>query len=412
MASQLGKRFHLKESRSTQWLSWTCGRPSEFDLEFQVLNWVLITSALMGVLLTVENLILQIPSPAAESTLGVTAISLGGYYLVRIKKKYSRTIAPLLYAFYILTVTFIWFSSDGLEGAMPYFYIVPILAGVSIMHGRTQRIVLSATILHLFALITIEKIAPQMVSPYLSDYARWLDTLVGVSYAVSYGLGYTSILMYNLNQRRELADQLLLNILPKPIAERLKYAPNEVVADSHDYVTVLFADVVNFTPMSAQMSPVDLVNLLNKVFTTFDQIAEKYGIEKIKTIGDCYMIAGGVPFPRIDHAQAVTQFALEIRDLVTRTDFDGKKLNFRFGISSGPLVGGVIGQKKFAYDLWGDTVNTASRMESNSQPNTIQITESTYRLIKEDFACVSQGKIQVKGKGEIDVWYVDCAKSI
>ncbi|HSA33658.1 MAG TPA: adenylate/guanylate cyclase domain-containing protein [bacterium] len=410
MVSQLTKRFHFKKSHGEQWLTLICGHPSVFDLEFQVLNWVLMMNAMMGVLLTAENIILHIPFPAAEATLGVTVFSLIGYYIVRIRKKFLRIIAPLIYAVFLLPTTFIWFDSAGLEGGVPYLYIVPILAGVSIMRGRTQMIVLSITVIHLFALIVIESICPQLVSPYPSEFARWLDTLIIIVYTVVYGLGYTSILMYNLEQRRELTEQLLLNILPKPIAERLKYAPNEIVAESHDYVTVLFADLVNFTAMSAQMSPVDLVNLLNKVFTEFDRVAEKYGIEKIKTIGDCYMVAGGVPLPRVDHAQAITQFALEIRNFVANNEFDGKKLDFRFGISSGPLVGGVIGQKKFAYDLWGDTVNTASRMESTGKANTIQITEETYRLIKDDFVCVSQEKIRVKGKGEIAVWYVESAK--
>jgi len=178
-----------------------CGHNKDFALEYQVLNWVLVSSAFIGVLLTLENLLLRIPFPAAESTLVVTAASLFGYYLVRIKKSFSRLIAPLLYVFFLFPVTFIWFSSDGLEGAMPYFYIVPILAGVSIMHGRTQRLVLSVTILHLFALITVEKIAPQFVSPYPSDYARWLDTLVGVIYTVGYGVGYTSILLHVVGDR-------------------------------------------------------------------------------------------------------------------------------------------------------------------------------------------------------------------
>ncbi len=184
-----------QSSARTQWLYFICGTTGDFALEYQVLNWVLVTSAFMGVLLTVENIMLQIPFPAAESTLMVTIFSLLGYYLVRFKKIFSRLIAPLMYIVFLIPLTFIWFSSDGLEGAMPYFYIVPILAGVSIMHGRTQRIVLSATVLHLLVLIMVEKIAPQMVLPYPSAYARWLDTLVGVIYAVSYGIGYTSILL-------------------------------------------------------------------------------------------------------------------------------------------------------------------------------------------------------------------------
>jgi len=197
--SEKHDKFH--ENYITKWLSLICGHTSHFELEYQVLNWVLVTSALMGILLTIENYILRIPSPAAESTLMVTALSLFGYYIVRIKKKLSRIIAPLLYLFFLFPVSFIWFSSNGLEGAMPYFYIVPILAGVSIMHGRTQKIVLSVTIIHLFVLIAVEKIAPQIVSPYPSDYARWLDTLVGVIYAVSYGVGYTFILLQVVRAR-------------------------------------------------------------------------------------------------------------------------------------------------------------------------------------------------------------------
>ena len=178
-----------------------CGYPGEFELEFQVLNWVLLTSAFLGILMTVENLILQLPSLAAESTLVVTAISFAGYYIVRIKKKFSRIVAPLLYVAFLLPVTFLWFSSNGLEGAMPYLYIVPILAGATIMRGRLRLIVLSVTILNLFTLIAIERIAPQLISPYPSEYARWIDTLIGVIYAVSYGLGYIGILMSNLNYR-------------------------------------------------------------------------------------------------------------------------------------------------------------------------------------------------------------------
>ena len=185
----------------TRWLSLICGDASHFELEYQVLNWVLVTSAIMGILLTLENFILQIPSPAAESTLMVTVLASFGYYRVRIRKKFSRIIAPLLYLFFLLPVSYIWFSSNGLEGAMPYFYIVPILAGVSIMHGRTQKIVLTATIIHLFTLITVEKTAPQLVSPYPSDYARWLDTLIGVIYAVSYGVGYIFILLQVVRAR-------------------------------------------------------------------------------------------------------------------------------------------------------------------------------------------------------------------
>ena len=207
------------------------------------------------------------------------------------------------------------------------------------------------------------------------------------------------------NQYLEQSDTLLLNILPREIADILR-SENRVIADAFEGASILFADVVNFTPLSARMSPVELVNLLNEVFSHFDVLAEKYQLEKIKTIGDCYMVASGIPRARPDHAQAVTYMALDILDYVKSRSFNGHMLAFRIGINSGPVIAGVIGQKKFAYDLWGDAVNTASRMESHGTGNVIQITRNTYELIKDEFVCEPQNPIFVKGKGEMDVWYV------
>jgi guanylate cyclase len=158
--------------------------------------------------------------------------------------------------------------------------------------------------------------------------------------------------------------------------------------------------------MSASMSPVQLVNLLNEVFSYFDILTERYGLEKIKTIGDCYMVASGVPRARTDHAQLLAQMALEAQAYVASHDFSGRRLAFRIGINSGPVVAGVIGHRKFAYDLWGDAVNTASRMESHGTGGIIQITEATYELIKNDFICRSAGWVDVKGKGPMSVWHV------
>jgi guanylate cyclase len=204
---------------------------------------------------------------------------------------------------------------------------------------------------------------------------------------------------------QEKAETLLLNVLPKEIAAILKNE-SRIIADHYDGVSILFADVVNFTPMSSQMTAVALVELLNEVFSAFDTLVEKYGLEKIKTIGDCYMAASGVPRPRTDHAHALIRMALEMRDHVRQHTFRGKQLRFRIGINSGPVVAGVIGRKKFIYDLWGDAVNTASRMESHGTGNTIQITQDTYELIKDDFVCEPRGLVNVKGKGEMEVWQV------
>ncbi len=201
------------------------------------------------------------------------------------------------------------------------------------------------------------------------------------------------------------SERLLLNILPKEIAIALKNE-SRTIANQYDQVSVLFADIVNFTPMSALMTPVQLVELLNEVFSYFDTLVEKYGLEKIKTIGDCYMVAAGIPKSCPEHATILTNMALEVRDYFARHQFGGRQLAFRIGINSGSVVAGVIGQMKFAYDLWGDAVNTASRMESHGVEGEIQITRATYELIKNDFVCDPRGTVNVKGKGEMEVWQV------
>jgi class 3 adenylate cyclase/CHASE3 domain sensor protein len=218
----------------------------------------------------------------------------------------------------------------------------------------------------------------------------------------------TASLQYTLDSLRieqEKSENLLLNILPKDIAELLKKKPDSI-AEQYSEASILFADVVNFTPMSSQMTPIELVELLNQVFSQFDGLVEKYDLEKIKTIGDCYMVASGVPRPRGDHAQVITCLALDMQEIVQQSDYFGRKLTFRIGINSGPVVAGVIGRKKFIYDLWGDAVNTASRMESNGTGGLVQITQETYNLIHDDFICESRGVIKVKGKGELPVWFV------
>lgn len=214
------------------------------------------------------------------------------------------------------------------------------------------------------------------------------------------------ILNYFVRQRDEFqkkSDDLLRNILPESIAEQLKQRGG-LIAERFDEASVLFADVVDFTPMSARLSPVALVTLLDEVFSEFDRLTAKHGLEKIKTIGDCYMVAAGVPQPRSDHAHALAALALDMQTLVQRRTFGGQPLRFRIGLNSGPLVAGVIGQRKFLYDLWGDAVNTASRMESHGSSGVIQITSETYERIRDAFTCTPRGTIQVKGKGTMDVY--------
>jgi len=221
-----------------------------------------------------------------------------------------------------------------------------------------------------------------------------------------YAVARKARLIEQLAAERAKSDALLLNVLPAGIASALREGPR-TIADHREEVTVLFADIAGFTPMSAQMTPDDLVELLNEVFSEFDRIAARHGVEKIKTIGDCYMVAAGVPTPRADHARVMALMALDMRDAMRSADAMGHLgMELRIGINSGPVVAGVIGRKRFLYDLWGDAVNMASRMESQGTAGRIQVPRATYELLRDDFELERRGTVPIKGKGEVETWYL------
>jgi class 3 adenylate cyclase len=209
-----------------------------------------------------------------------------------------------------------------------------------------------------------------------------------------------------IERERARSEALLRNVLPDTVARRLKDGES-VIADGYDEATVLFADIVGFTPLSAKLTPHALVARLNEVFTAFDAKCAALGLEKIKTIGDAYMVVGGVPERREDHAVAVVRMALAMREvLAEQRERHGDSLDVRIGVHSGPVVAGVIGTRKFAFDVWGDTVNTASRMESHARPGHVQISDRTRELVEEHFALEDRGTIDVKGKGSMRTWFV------
>jgi adenylate cyclase len=259
-------------------------------------------------------------------------------------------------------------------------------------------------------LIVSVVIQPYLRAPDLPEaFVLWFFVFnIGAVIALAFATVYHFVGQRNFFQQR--SEMLLLNILPKEISEALK-AGHRTIAAQHEAASILFADVVNFTPMAATMTPLRLVELLNEVFQCFDELVEKYGLEKIKTIGDCYMVAAGVPRPRPDHAQAIVQLALDLQKAVAEREFGGHRLAFRIGINSGPVVAGVIGHKKFSYDLWGAAVNVASRMETYGERGTVQITRKTYELIKNDFVLEAKGTVNVRGAGELEIWHVLGRKS-
>jgi guanylate cyclase len=254
------------------------------------------------------------------------------------------------------------------------------------------------------------------ISGGISELPAWFSsTMLALNVVVGGTIVFTLLALFAqqrqdalvaLRSEQAKAENLLLNILPRAIADKLKAQP-QTIADQFTAASILFADVADFTPHSEHMAPAEVVGVLDRLFSHFDVLAEKYGVEKIKTIGDCYMVAAGVPSPRADHARALACMALDMIEAMRSRGVVGDLgLELRVGINSGPVVAGVIGRKRFLYDLWGDAVNTASRMESQGTPGRIQITGATYELIKDQFVCEPRGTVSVKGKGDMETWYL------
>lgn len=213
-----------------------------------------------------------------------------------------------------------------------------------------------------------------------------------------------------LENEYKYSENLLANMLPSSIAAQLKRNQGETIAESHDNVSILFADIVDFTPRAQSQNHRDLVQFLNNLFTRFDLLAEKYGLEKIKTIGDAFMVAGGMPDPQVDHATRVAYMALEMLEETRKYAAEtNEAVELRIGVHIGPAVAGVIGTKKPLYDVWGDTVNTASRLESSGACGKIQVTHQTKKLLDKTFHFEKRGKVEIKGKGELDTWYLAAA---
>ena len=328
----------------------------------------------------------------------VVGVALAAYFA-------SKRFGLLLYPFFLMImwnpIAMQWslggFAASG--GLLTWSVLAPICA--LMFQTRRQALWWFAAFL---ALIAISLYFDDQVANWAKPSGHGISmlffgmNLIGPSVAI-----FLSMLYFVQAFRREHArsEGLLLNILPGPIAERLKQG-EEVIADRFSEVTILFADIIDFTALSARITPEELVTMLNAVFSAFDRLSDRHGLEKIKTIGDAYMVVGGLPEPRPDHAEAVAEMALDMRSEIGRLGAElGRPIALRIGIDTGPVVAGVIGTRKFAYDLWGDAVNTASRMESQGVANGIQLTEGAYRRLKDSYICETRGVIDVKGKGEL-----------
>jgi guanylate cyclase len=243
----------------------------------------------------------------------------------------------------------------------------------------------------------------------LSRLPVWFSTtMIALNVIVGGAVVFTLLAVFAKQRQdaQERADGLLINVLPRSIAERLKSEP-QTIADSFSEASILFADVADFTPLANSLPPTEVVGMLDQLFGHFDELVERYELEKIKTIGDCYMAAAGIPVPREDHARALAGIGLDMLSAVSPDGpMGGLGLQLRIGINSGPVVAGVIGRKRFLYDLWGDAVNVAGRMQTQGTEGRIQVTRSTYDLLKDEFVLEPRGTIEIKGKGQMETWYL------
>ena len=297
-------------------------------------------------------------------------------------------------------------------GVFLFLVLIPIIGVLISGPGdRLMPVVVIGLGVAIFATVPmIFTESPQVLRGTTIEKALFASSAIGVGTIGSlFGLYYRWLVTQAeeaLAEANARSERLLLNILPGPIAERLK-AEESPIADRVDEVTVLFADVVGFTPLSQRLSPDELVLLLNRIFSSFDDLSDRFGLEKVATIGDGYVAVSGLPSARPDHISAAADMAFAMRDALSQHVVPGYgPLAMRFGLATGAVVAGVIGKRKFRYDLWGDTVNTASRMESHGEPGMIHVTADIYRALADRYVFESRGEIPIKGKGMMETYFL------
>jgi adenylate cyclase len=344
---------------------------------------------------------------------GINAADALVWGAVPLLHRFNQLAAPLALAVSVYLSNFALTAALGTGSGIHLYYIAA--AALSVLFLGVERMALSVAVV---ALGGVMFVGAQLLLPFNTELVPPFTLIVNfvVSAVVTVAILF-AVVFYAVRAiaRAEAAaereyqrsETLLTNILPPAIAARLKLAKESVIADSYAEASILFADMAGFTARAADTLPVRLVLFLNDLFTAFDQLVERYGLEKIKTTGDAYMVVSGVPEPRAGHAEALARLALDMRAAVTAiAEASGRTLSIRIGISSGPVVAGVVGTKKFFYDVWGDTVNVASRMESTGEPGKIQISEATHTLLKDKFVCEPRGELEIKGKGKMKTWFL------
>ncbi|HEX7075230.1 MAG TPA: adenylate/guanylate cyclase domain-containing protein [Hyphomicrobiaceae bacterium] len=327
-------------------------------------------------------------------------LSLASTALFALTRSYRIYVALQLTLIFFLPLCMSVILGDQASAVVIWSALAPF--GALLFASRRTALVWFALLL--LALASTVVPLPEIERPLPHGFVTAMFVLnIGALLALLFAMTAYFIRQMHLLQDR--SEMLLHSILPKHIAEHLKGSPSRT-AKQHDEASILFADIVGFTALSSQLSPDELVTMLDEVFVEFDLLVDQLGLEKIKTIGDCYMVASGIPLPRADHAHVLAQLALAMQRTVANRLFCGQRLAFRIGMNSGPVVAGVIGRKKFIYDLWGEAVNIASRVEGGGTGGAIQISAATHALLKGDFVCVPAGKVRITGEHEVEVYHL------
>lgn len=325
--------------------------------------------------------------------------------------RFNPLAGPLVFVALAYTAIFTICGMVGTDSGMQMMYLVVTAIMILVLGADRIRLILFLGIVAAALMIALEVLVPpdtgiQSRAYTFAGFVAGVVTSCGILFAiVFYALRDMARAEATAEREYERSESLLLNILPATVAQRLKGETAPVIADKYEHASILFADMAGFTARAGDTPPEELVRFLNRVFTSFDRLVEKHGLEKIKTTGDAYMVVAGVPAARADHAEALADFALDMRDGASRLrDPYGRKVPIRIGIASGPVVAGVVGTRKLFYDVWGDTVNVAARMESTGEPGVIQVSETTHALLRDRFVLEGRGPVEIKGKGRLNIW--------
>jgi class 3 adenylate cyclase len=381
---------------------------------------VLTITAWLAVMVTSSFVFVQIVSGAPVwqlTTINVCAAMV--FAFVPWLQRFGELVAPLTFigAAYVSITATCW--DVGTDSGAQYFLVVAACLVVLLL--GIEHIVLAAGLAAVAAglVIALEFLVPHDtgLQPAWAQSVGFvitaLSAVVIVVVTVWFALRDTDRAEAVMEAQYERSEALLTNMLPASIADRLKESDRSVIADKYDDASVLFADIVGFTERASSTAPADLVRFLNRLYSDFDALVDKHGLEKIKVSGDSYMVVSGVPRPRPDHVQALADFALDMIDVAAGLkDPHGLALPLRVGMACGPVVAGVVGSRRFFYDVWGDAVNVASRMESTDSAGRIQVPEDIYQRLKDEFVLRERGHIEVKGKGTMRTWYLVGRKTV